>query len=185
MSALEHLEQRLRCGEVQRYHTSSGGLIRRQDIAQHVYNLMWLATTLYKNSPPLFVMLALLGHDAGERFTGDLPGNFKARLSAPAREEIDSVEATLLQERTGYPTWPLTLRQAAVVDFVDKLEGALFCRRELRMGNTLARHIYDNYVNYTGTALDALIRTEAGVDNSLDLWFAKDVYAELLKERTA
>lgn len=178
MSALDRIEQRLRCGEVLRYHTSLGGLLRRQDVAQHVYNLMWLATTLYADNPPRAVLLALLGHDAGERFTGDLPGNFKARLSEAAREEIDAVEVTLLKERTGYRGGSLTTFQEAVVDFVDKLDGLIFCLRELRMGNKMAQPIYNNYLRYTGDALDALIRIDTRMaDATFDMQTARDLYA--------
>lgn len=156
--SLTRLEGRLRCGETLRYHTSLGGLIRRQDVAQHVYNLIWLATTFYRDEPPGALLRHLLSHDAGERFTGDIPGNFKRRLGAASQEDIGNVEAMLLSERVGYVSPPLSRFEMAVADFVDKLEGLLFCRRELLMGNKLARPIFDNYRAYTNAALATLGR---------------------------
>lgn len=175
---LTRIEGRLRCGETLRYHTSLGGLIRRQDVAQHVYNLIWLATTFYHDGPPSALLLHLLGHDAGERFTGDIPGNFKRRLEKDSQDDIDSVEASLLRERVDYASPPLSGFEMAVADFVDKLEGLLFCRRELLMGNKLARPIFDNYRAYTSNAFATLARLHDDRPD-FDLISARAIVVEL------
>jgi len=176
--SLALVEGRLRCGETLRYHTSLGGLIRRQDVAQHVYNLIWLATTFYRDEPPGALLLHLLGHDAGERFTGDIPGNFKRRLDAHSQGNIDNVEAELLRERVDYVPPPLSGFEAAVADFVDKLEGLLFCRRERLMGNKLVDPIFENYLAYTGNAFAKLARLHDDRPN-FDLGAARAILAEL------
>lgn len=123
-------------GQTQRYHTEL--LLKPQDVAQHSYNVAWLCWELSSMSPSANLIMAALSHDAGERWTGDMP--------APAKRAIPGMRAALDKlemERVTYHGaeqavgWNLTGNEARILKLADALEGAHFCLRELKLGNRI------------------------------------------------
>lgn len=141
-------------GDVGRYHTMSDRLLRPQTTGQHAYNvaliLMWMCGDAL--SPAL--LKAGLLHDAGERWTGDMPGNIKVDLGLT--EAMDHAEALELSMRTELTMPALTELDAKLLKVADALEGCVYCRRELDMGNRLILPVLRNYTKFLDRAIGAV-----------------------------
>ena len=132
----------MQIGQTARYHTEV--LLKPQDVAQHSYNMAWLLWKLADEAPSANLLMAALAHDGAERWLGDMPAPTKTHLGLEL--EFARLESTELERRVGF-VWPsLTLREQILLSLADKLEGLLFCWREVRMGNNPLRECARNYV---------------------------------------
>lgn len=147
----DHLRNRLRSGGTMRYHTHAARMIKTQDVAQHSFNVVWLAMALTHGRLSRDGVLAALEHDAAEHWTGDLPAPTKRALGI--REQFAEFElATMVHEFGGAAAAP-NLLETIVLKLADAMEGALFCTHEIAMGNRLMRGILENFISYTDEVL--------------------------------
>jgi 5'-deoxynucleotidase YfbR-like HD superfamily hydrolase len=168
---LEHLIALMSTGDVGRYHMNADRLLRPQTTGQHAYNvaliLMWMCGDAL--SPEL--LKAGLLHDAGERWVGDVPGPTKKHLDINGA--LEQAEVLELQMNTDLTVPALNDMDAKLLRIADALEGCVYCRRELDMGNTLIAPVLRNYSRYLGTAI-APANTGGG-------WLPDEVYTALLQ----
>lgn len=132
-------------GQTLRYHTQL--MLRNQDVAQHSYNVVMLLIYLCPLPVPASLMLAGLLHDAGERWTGDMPADVKLRLRMGAA--LDNAEQEALAA-AGVTMPELTQNEKFLLKTCDALEGLMHCTRDALLGNRLPEHKYmlENYVCY-------------------------------------
>ncbi len=146
-----HLRNRLRSGGTMRYHTHAARMIKTQDVAQHSFNVVWLAMALTHGRLSRDGVLAALEHDAAEHWTGDLPAPTKRALGI--REQFAEFElGTMVQQFGGAVSAP-NLLDSVVLKLADAMEGAMFCIHESSMGNRLMKGILENFADYTDQVL--------------------------------
>jgi len=136
-------------GQTQRFHTEL--TLRSQDVGQHCYGVFWLCYALTAGEMSNALMLAAMSHDAGERWTGDLPGPTKLRMNLTA--QFDAEEDRELMTRVGFPRPVLKPTERAVLKLADAFDGAYYCLRELRMGNATVRTMMENFLSYAHAVL--------------------------------
>lgn len=134
LATITRVRALLQFGQTTRYHTEL--LTRSQDVAQHSFNVAWLCTELSDWAPSAGLLMAALAHDAGERWTGDIPAPTKRGMPG-MRAHMDELELQKLREQGITFKYELTPAEQAILSLADALEGALFCLRELRLGNTI------------------------------------------------
>lgn len=127
--------------DVKRYHTRR--TIRTQSIGAHSFNMMLLIQQVAPDCRKE-VLLACMYHDLPEYFTGDMPGDFKKKHIALG-EMMDEAEKDLAPL---YQSFLLTLEEEALVKWADRMEGALWCMEEMRMGNAFVAMIVENYLGW-------------------------------------
>ena len=112
-------------GQTQRFHTEL--TLRSQDVGQHCYGVFWLCYALTAGEMSNALMLAAMSHDAGERWTGDLPGPTKLRMNLTA--QFDAEEDRELMTRVGFPRPVLKPTERAVLAYTDALVQSFGARR--------------------------------------------------------
>lgn len=122
----------LQFGQTQRYHTELS--LRPQDVAQHSFNVAWLCWLLSERDPSAALIMTALAHDAGERWTGDLPA--PAKRAAGLRATFDALEATATA-KVGWAPPPLSVIERKILKLADVIDGGFYCLRELMLGNTI------------------------------------------------
>lgn len=122
----------LQFGQTQRYHTEL--LLKPQDVAQHSFNVAWLCWLLSDRDPSAQLIMMALAHDAGERWTGDLPSPTKR--AAGLGDAFDALEAAQTA-KVGWTAPPLSAIERKILKLADVLDGAFYCLRELMLGNTM------------------------------------------------
>lgn len=134
----------LESGRVKRFHTQF--TVGQQDVAQHVYQVLWFVYALAGERPSHALMLHALAHDGGEVETGDMPGHTKLALGLT--KEMDALEDKFLQN-LGVHLPPLTEQDAALLKLADVLSGLHFSWKEVkRRGNLEMQECYVNYLRY-------------------------------------
>lgn len=119
-------------GAVQRYHVKRTH--RKQTIAEHTFGMLMLI----KQINPLCtknVMNAVLHHDLPELFTGDVPAPIK-RVHPELGPLMDSIEEGLTPL---YQDFHITVPEAILLKWADRMELVLWCLEEVRMGNVYCR----------------------------------------------
>lgn len=140
-----HILELLSTGQTQRYHTEA--LTKPQDVAQHTYNMLWIAWKLAGEKPSAGLLMGVLSHDAGERYTGDMPGPVKHHICADAA--LDALEAKRLKERCDVSLdLNLTPVEKEIIRLADRVEGMVYCFREWRRGNQEIKPALRNYIDY-------------------------------------
>ena len=164
---VDALRNRLRAGQTQRYHTNAAEMLKTQDVAQHVYGVMWLVTSIMFSRPSAALLLAALAHDAGERWTGDVPSPAKRRIPG-VKEAFDEAEVEELAIHCDFRAPALSEVESAVLDLADALDGAFFCSKESEMGNRRIHKTFANFIEYADRAATKLFELDiAGVDINL------------------
>lgn len=146
MKTLENLANALQAGDVRRYHTEL--VVIPQNVAQHSFNMQLIAIWLYGGCPPAAVLCSIVMHDLGERWTGDMPA--PAKRSDPAmKAAMDQLEESAIAAHLDPEELPaLSPSMQWALKLVDCAEGALYCLREVRMGNSTVRPVLRNYTAY-------------------------------------
>jgi len=168
----------MRAGGTQRFHTWSAELIKTQDVAQHVYGLMWLVMMLSGGHASRDLLVATMHHDGGERWVGDMPSPSK-RLLPGLRDALHRAEddAMLVKGATTAPM--LSAVDAGILDLADALDGAFFCARELEMGNRRILPVFANFIEYSEAAYVKLCEAS---DNTWACGVAQKLIAEFAEQ---
>ncbi len=162
----------LRSGGTRRYHTHAAELIKSQDVAQHSYNVCWLAYALTNGGLSRCALLHCLMHDAGERWAGDLPAPTKRTLEI--RDLFGMFEDQQLLLETGLEPPPLSEFEVCVMKIADSLEGARFCGHEIAMGNKLPIRMLKNFLDY---ATESLAKIELAASGAFNFGLYRGLYS--------
>lgn len=146
LSFRDRVKTLLELGQTQRWHTEIGNTVKTQDVAQHVYNIMWLVYVLTEGHPSSDLLLAAMMHDSGERFSGDVPSPAKRKMGLG--DIFDKYEESKLREELGVELPKLYEQDAQVLKMADVLDGCFFCMREAELGNRRIRKCYFNFLVY-------------------------------------
>lgn len=172
-SAVQTAVQIMQFGQTARWHTEIN--LKRQDVAQHSFNVAWFCWLLMDGAPSIALIMAALAHDAGERKTGDMPSPTKIKLGIGAL--LDNMEADYLLT-AGYDPKLLTAEESRVLKLADALDGAFFCLRELMLGNRL---VLNSEWNGAGNVYLQNLTSQANIEDGPGL-IARELF-EYLKER--
>lgn len=128
--------------EVRRYHTVT--TLREETVGHHSHGVAMLCVLLCPNVSADLLKAALM-HDLAEQITGDIP--------SPAKREyyhggnFDELERRLINE-SGLKFPFLTDYEKRILKLADIAHGALFCVRELELGNRRMRTVLRRYQQY-------------------------------------
>lgn len=117
-------------GAVKRWHTKL--TIKEQDVAAHSWGVAMVLRYIYPEANA-DVLMAALTHDLHESEAGDIPYPFKRNnpdvAAAYSRQEAQFEEANEINV-------PLLPFERKLLKWCDMMELALWCKRELSLGNT-------------------------------------------------
>lgn len=128
--------------EVVRYHTVT--TLQRETVGHHSHGVACLVLLL----EPLAgreLLIAALHHDLAEHQTGDIPSPAKREYGIG--EQVDELEKRLMR-LAGLP-WPsLMPHDQRILKLADIAHGALFCVREMSLGNQRMLAVFNRYMSY-------------------------------------
>lgn len=128
--------------------------IKPQSVADHSWGVAALAWWVTAGQATGALMAAAMAHDAAECVTGDIPSPTRSQLNLnPILEEL---EASIL---TPYGmSIVLTWEEERILRFCDIAELAMYCIREIELGNRTPKllHMLESVLN--------------GVKNALHMW---------------
>lgn len=121
-------------------------------VGKHSYDALTLLLVLHPD-PSLDLVKAVLWHDAGERYLGDMPASAKV-VSPHLKTAYELAELTQL-ERMGVPALnELTLGERNWLRAVDMLELWLWCLDQKALGNRNVVRCYENITRMLSEAAD-------------------------------
>lgn len=128
--------------EVVRYHTVT--TLIKETVGHHSHGVAMLC---YLINPRVSarVLLAALQHDLAEAVTGDLPS--PAKRAYGIGQQVSNLEDKLLTD-AGLEMPILSDEEHRLMKLADIAQGALFCSRELSLGNRKLRVVFDRYISY-------------------------------------
>lgn len=131
------------CSKVERAHTlpHHGSYTN----GQHQYDAVMLLFELYPGEPSMNLVKAVLTHDLGERWCGDVPAPAKWSDGEFAKR-IDLLEQRC-RRALGYDI-PLTPDEQNWLKAVDTVELLLWAKEQIAMGNTNAAIVVHNIVEW-------------------------------------
>ena len=129
--------------EVVRYHTVY--TLQRETVGHHSHGVAMLCFILHQGPPRAALLKAALLHDLAEHVTGDIPSPAKRLYGIGG--QVSSVESELLQD-VGFGLPQLTLYEGRILKLADIAQGALFCAREVQLGNREMRTVLGRYLSY-------------------------------------
>tara|TARA_R110002167_G_C12707228_1_gene655142 strand:- start:35327 stop:35824 length:498 start_codon:yes stop_codon:yes gene_type:complete len=109
----------------------------------------YAATMLYLElhpDPQFKTVRAIMSHDLGERWCGDIPAPAKWSMTKVLRAELEELEFQAL--RSIGQEWNLTDPEARWLKAVDCLELWLWGQEQLALGNRNAQKVIDNIDRY-------------------------------------
>lgn len=128
--------------EVARYHTVH--TLQRETVGHHSHGVACVALLLSPSASRALLIAALM-HDLAEQHTGDIPSPAKREYGIG--EQVDKLERRLmLQAGLAYPE--LSAADARTLKLADIAHGALFCVREMSLGNRRMAVVYERYMSY-------------------------------------
>lgn len=135
------LVKRLReSGHVRRCHTIPH--LGEYTVGKHSYDALSLLLVLHPG-PSVNLIKAVLWHDAGERYCGDLPAPAKW-ASATLREAYETLEAGVVRRMHGLGEImdSFTEDDKRWLDAVDRIEFMLWCFEQTQLGNLNVSQAY-------------------------------------------
>ena len=128
--------------EVKRYHTVR--TLTTETVGHHSHGVAMLCLLLRPDAS-VHLLTAALYHDLAECITGDIPSPAK-RLYGIGTQVSDLEDKLLSDHGVAMPgLYPVEQR---VLKLADIAQGALFCAREVELGNRKMSLIYARYVSY-------------------------------------
>ena len=128
--------------DVKRYHTVKTHT--QETVGHHSHGVATLCL-LFDPNPSTSLLKAALLHDLTEQFTGDIPSPAKRELGIA--NDIGVLEKRLMQN-AGISMPTLSNNERRTLKLADIAHGALFCLKEMSMGNVDIRKVYDRYISY-------------------------------------
>ena len=128
--------------EVVRYHTVH--TLQRETVGHHSHGVAVLCIILDPYCS-VAVLRSALFHDLSEHVTGDIPSPAKRAYGIGA--QVSDLEHKLLDEAELAMPW-LAGYEHRTLKLADIAQGALFCAREISLGNSKMRTVFDRYMSY-------------------------------------
>lgn len=129
--------------EVKRYHTVR--TICEETVGHHSHGVAMLCLLLTDYEASSQLLYAALIHDLAESVTGDIPSPTKREYGIG--EQVTNLEERLLKG-AGFSLPELSKREQRVLKLADIAQGALFCVREVELGNYKMHIVFDRYISY-------------------------------------
>lgn len=128
--------------EVTRYHTVT--TLRRETVGHHSHGVALICRLLDPAASAQLLTAALI-HDLAEHEVGDIPS--PAKLAYGIGEQISVLEDKLLAD-AGLNIPFLTDSEKRTLKLADIAQGALFCAREVSLGNRKMLAVFERYMGY-------------------------------------
>jgi len=128
--------------EVVRYHTVT--TLQHETVGHHSHGVACL-TLMIQPDASRELLVAALYHDLAEHQTGDIPSPAKREYGIG--DQVAALELRLLLG-AGLHHAPLVPSEERTLKLADIAHGALFCVREMSLGNQRMRTVYDRYMSY-------------------------------------
>jgi 5'-deoxynucleotidase YfbR-like HD superfamily hydrolase len=128
--------------EVLRYHTKT--TLVKETVGHHSHGVAMLVLMLRPEASSRLLHAALT-HDLAEHITGDIPSPAKRKYGIG--EQVNTYEEDLLRD-AGLAMPLLTTEEERLLKLADVAHGALFCAREISMGNRRMREVFETYLSY-------------------------------------
>ena len=128
--------------DVKRFHTCL--TLQSETVGHHSHGVAMLCLLLDPLAQRSLLTAALV-HDLAEHVTGDIPSPAKRRYGIG--EQVSELETTLLRS-VGLSAPLLHPDDARTLKLADIFQGMLFCARELSLGNSRMRGVFNNYASY-------------------------------------
>lgn len=151
--------------DVKRYHTVT--TIQQETVGHHSHGVAVICLLLDDNASRDLLIAALL-HDLAEHQTGDIPSPAKRQYGIG--DQVSDLEDRLLAE-AGIPMPSLSDHEKRVLKLADIAQGALFCAREIALGNRGLKKVFDRYISYANQYI--LTTHEQRLFNTIEL----EIYA--------
>lgn len=129
---------------VSRYHTCD--ILKPESVGHHSHGVALLCMVIDPDCSFDLVKAALL-HDMAEQRTGDIPSPAKRELGIGG--DLEAIEHRILEEN-GFAFPNLSDEDQLTLKLADVAHGALKCAREVNMGNSTMRIVYDRFMIYAG-----------------------------------
>lgn len=128
--------------EVKRYHTVT--TLVTETVGHHSHGVAMLVLLLNPDASGTVLRAALI-HDLAECETGDIPSPAKRRFGI--NEQMSAIEEeVLISHGVHFPyLFPDEERNLKLADLA---HGALFCAREISLGNSTMRVVFNRYIEY-------------------------------------
>lgn len=124
---------------VKRFHTVN--LLVGETVGHHSANVALLCASLAEGKQSVNLLMAALGHDLAEQYTGDVP--------ATTKWAHPQLKAMLDQIEDGYVTMPeLTPMEQRVLKQADMLDLCFKAQEEIQMGNSPMNRVLNNGISY-------------------------------------
>ena len=128
--------------EVTRYHTVK--TLTQETVGHHSHGVAMICIMLMGCQVSADLLKAALCHDLAEHQLGDIPSPAKREYGIG--EQVNELEDKLLNS-VGLSV-QLTPDEARVLKLADIAQGALFCVREMELGNSGMKVVYERYRSY-------------------------------------
>lgn len=128
--------------EVTRYHTVF--TINKETVGHHSHGVAMMVLMI-KPDASASLLKAALYHDLAEQVVGDIPSPAKRRFDLGKR--LDELEHSVILE-AGIEQPELNDEEVRVLKLADIAQGALFCAREMQLGNVRLIPVYARYLQY-------------------------------------
>lgn len=138
----ETLDFILAGSEVTRFHTVT--TLQRETVGHHSHGVA-LIVALLNPAASRELLLAALMHDLAEHQVGDIPSPAKREYGIG--DQVSELENRLMRA-AGLFMPELDAADERLLKLADIAQGALFCVRELSLGNRRMRVVLDRYLSY-------------------------------------
>jgi len=128
--------------EVVRYHTLT--TLVRETVGHHSHMVAMICYILHPQCSR-DLLLAALTHDLAEQATGDIPSTAKRLYGVD--DQVSSLEDSVMRA-AGLEFPHLTDYEKRILKLADVAQGALYCVREMQLGNRMMRKVFDRYMSY-------------------------------------
>ena len=128
--------------DVKRFHTVT--TITEETVGHHSHSVVMLCLLLDISASKALMMAALF-HDLSEHITGDIPSPAKREYGIAS--QVSDLEENLMRE-AGIEFPSLNEKDKRTLKLADIASGAIFCAKEVNLGNTKLKKIFDTYMSY-------------------------------------
>ena len=128
--------------EVVRYHTLT--TLVKETVGHHSHMVSMICYVLDPNCSR-DLLLAALTHDLAEQVTGDTPSTAKRLYGIT--DQVSALEDSVMAA-AGLAFPNLTDYEKRILKLADVAQGAMFCSREISLGNRRMRAVFDRYMSY-------------------------------------
>lgn len=128
--------------DVKRFHTRL--TLQSETVGHHSHGVALICLLLEPFSRRQVLAAALL-HDLAEHVTGDIPSPAKREYGIG--DQVNALESALLRS-VGLALPSLHPDEQRTLKLADIFQGMLFCAREISLGNSRMRDVFNNYVSY-------------------------------------